>query len=71
MDDENIDEAEKKTNECEEIVVDNAGDKKEVIYFFWVICIPFFSFWKMKAGMFYFYFIISIQNRVMHRFWSG
>jgi len=29
MDDENIDEAEKKTNECEEVVVDNAGDKKE------------------------------------------
>merc|ERR1712223_1257730 len=29
MDDENIDEAEKKTNECEDVVVDNAGDKKE------------------------------------------
>merc|ERR1712223_1428881 len=29
MDDENIDEAEKKTNECEEVVVDNAGDNKE------------------------------------------
>merc|ERR1712018_166185 len=29
MDDENIDEAEKKTNECEEVVVDNTGDIKE------------------------------------------
>ena len=30
MDDENIDEAEKNTNECEEVVVDNTGDNKEV-----------------------------------------
>jgi len=29
MDDENIDEAEKNTNECEEVVVDNTGDNKE------------------------------------------
>jgi len=29
MDDENIDEAEKKTNECEEVIVDNTGDNKE------------------------------------------